>query len=189
MSLIKELVAANLSRTVTALVSGSAVAYTVDSVKADRTGKLKDGTEDNYVVLVSKEDATATIELNPRKADQLFKKGTVDNLTLEAVDTTATAPTTETTDATEKPAAKAKEPKQPKALKEAKPPKDPALNKSFHFLAAYKAAVAAATDEAPVSRKAVIADARVRIANAGLGEISDAATNTYYQNCKSGQWA
>lgn len=192
MSLIKQLVAANATRIVTAMVEGAAVQFAVQGVNEGRTGKLKNGTEDNYVLLVNTADNTVTIDLNPRKAEQLFNKGTVDNLTLEAVADIATAPAAGSTETTDAPAKETK-PKKEKVAKEPKAPKDPALNKSFHFLAAYKAAVDAAaadaTGETKVVRKDVIADARARVAAAGLGELSDAAVNTYYQNCKSGKWA
>lgn len=158
----------------------------------DKMGKLRDGTEVNYVSLAS-EDGSEVRELHPRKAQALFTTGEADGIKMlievEAAEDkltptevvchpTETATTeTATTEAasteaaaTETPAADAG------ATTEAAVEKK--VSKKSLCVAIYNDGVAKNQ-----SRKDIIA----RFA-AEAGVTSGPGAATYYQNCKSGAW-
>lgn len=159
---------------------GATASYTLARL-SDKIGTLKDGSKGEYVVMTKNGDEAVVINIHPNTAKKLATKGEGDMLKLlpASSDVESLVPS-----AAEQDSAKALMAGDPEPAAADPVPQDEVTNKSAKEPSKKDRTIAIYTSMIAQGkvRKDIIAKMKT-----DLG-LSAAGANTYYQNCKSGNW-
>lgn len=174
LSTIASLINPLIGRSVVAIdKAGAENRYTIARL-ADKIGTLKDGSKGEYVVLSKDGETGVVINIHPNTAKKLASKGEGDQFKLMPVaDHQVAVPAAVTVVAEPVNVPVEVQPANP--IVDEPAAKEPRVTKKSQTVAIYKAMAGS-------PRKDIIAEMKSKLG------LSDAGANTYYQNCKGGQW-